>query len=192
MRGSDAPEGRLVQAWREGKRGWTKRSVTRGGGSEWPRRGGAGGGGRRRSARGHKVTWGWGGASLRLGRGQSPHRAALQRLSSETTQVLPRSSEDKGAWKLRRSGGLQAGTWGPEGSHRAGGRATCPGGQVSRVPGGGRRALWETKPEVGIAGSQTLAGLERGRRAGALQGRERKGRLLRAGGGAQVWGSLKN
>lgn len=45
-----------------------------------------------------------GGASLRPGRGQSPDRAALQRLSSGTTQVLFRNGGDQGAWRLGRSG----------------------------------------------------------------------------------------
>lgn len=80
MSGSDAPEGRLVQAWGGEKPGWTEQGVTGGGGVRVDAArggGGAGGGGRQRSARGHKVTWGWGGASLRLGRGQSPDRAVL-------------------------------------------------------------------------------------------------------------------
>lgn len=49
---------------------------------------------------------------------------------------------------------------------------------------GGRRALWETKPEAGVAGSKTPAGLGRvlGRRPGALQAR--KGRVGSSGQGA--------
>lgn len=64
---------------------------------------------------------------------------------------------------------------------------------MSRVPGGGRRALWEAKPEVGVAGSQARVRVGAGGgEVGALQRGERKGRLLRAGGGARVWGSLRN
>lgn len=39
--------------------------------------------------------------------------------------------------------------------------------------------MWETKPEMGVAGNQTLTGLGRGEgELGALQGIERKGPLL--------------
>lgn len=191
MSGSDAPEGRLVQAWGGGKtrldRAGCDGGAGREGGPSGHGAGGPGGGGRRRGARGHKVTWGWGGASLRLGRGQSPDRAALQRLSSGTTQVLRRSCGAEGAWRLGRSRGLEAGTRGarerPPGrgpghvsrgasEQRARGRA--PGIVGDQARGGSRGEQDSGRLRAGVGGQ------------GALQARERKGRLLWAGGGPRV------
>lgn len=87
------------------------------------------GSGEAAGARGHKVTWEWGGASLRPGRGQSPDRAALQRLSSGTTQVLFRNGGDQGAWRLGRSGV-------PKSRDAGGKRAPTGKGAGPRVPGG--------------------------------------------------------
>lgn len=188
MSGSDAPEGRLVQAWGGGETRLDRAGCDAGGrGSEWPRRGGAEGGGRRRGARGHKVTWGLGGASLRLGRGQSPDRAALQRLSSGTTQVLGRSCGAEGAWRLGRSRGLEVGT--RETRERPPGRGP---GHVSR--GASEQRARGRAP--GIVGDQARGGSRGGQDSGrlragvggqgALQAKERKGRLLWAGGGPRV------
>lgn len=108
-------------------------------------RGGAEGGGWRRSARGHKVTWGWGGASLRLGRGQSLVRAALQRLSSGTTQVLLRSSGGQGGVEARA-------LWGAA-RRNLGARGLSPGrgsGHVSR----GASEQRATGRAPGIVGDQ--------------------------------------
>jgi hypothetical protein len=92
-----------------------------------------------------------GGASLRLGRGQSPDRAALQRLSSGTTQVLSRNREDQGAWRLGRCRGPQPGTPGARalllgrgpghvsrGASEQRVRGRAPGIVGARARGGGR------------------------------------------------------
>lgn len=194
MSGSDAPEGRLVQAWGGGETRLDRAGYVGGGGSEWPRRGGVGGGGRQRGARGHKVTWGWGGASLRLGRGQSPDRAALQRLSSGTTQVLRRSHGAEGAWRLGRSRGLEAGTRGarerPPGrgpghvsrgasEQRARGRAPGIVGDPAR--GGSRGGQDSGRLRAGAGGAGRPAGKEKegsaplGRGRSASPGHLRKG-----------------
>lgn len=157
-RGSGAPEGRPVPAWggekpldgagRDGGRGPSGRGA-----------GGAGGGGRRRGAQGHKVTGGWGGASLRLGRGQSPDRVALQRLSSGTTRVLRRSRGDEGAWRLGAPGGWRQGRGGPE----------LPPG---RGPGHVSRGASEQRARgaPGIVGGQARGGESRGARLGPNEG----------------------
>lgn len=70
-------------------------------------------------------------------------------------------------------------------SHRAGGRATCPGGQVSKGRGG-RRALWEAKPEVGSRGERDSGRTRAG--AGHPAGKGEAGSAPRAEGGPLVRG----
>lgn len=153
-RGSDAPESRAVQAWGGGSRAGP--SGVTGEGKEGPSgRGAGGGGGRRGSARGHKVTWGWG-APLCARGGARPQAGQLSEgyLSSGTTRLRPGSGGTRGRGGSGAPGGCRQEPGGA-GLPSGGGRATCARGQVSRVPGGGRRALWENQPEVGVAGSQT-------------------------------------
>lgn len=81
--------------------------------------------GKRSGTQGHL---GVGGTSLRLGRGQSPDRAALRRLSGGTTRVLPRSSGTRGRGGSGAPGGCR---------QEPGGRRAPPGQGVGpRVPGG--------------------------------------------------------
>lgn len=100
-----------------------------------------------------------GGASLRPGRGQSPDRAALQRLSSGTTQVLFRNGGDQGAWRLGRSGVPK--------SRDAGGKRAPTGkgpGHVSRgaseqrARGGRPPGIVGGRGQEGVAGSKTPSG----------------------------------
>lgn len=88
--------------------------------------------------------------------------------------------------QLRFSGGA-AGKRGRGGSSAPGAWRQGPGGARARPPDrgaghvsrgasdqrarGGRRALWETKPEVGAAGSQTPPGPGQGGGLGTLQGK---------------------
>ena len=112
-RESGAPEGRPVPAW-GGERPLD--GAGRDGG--WGPSGRNWGGGPGEAAGGEALgdtrsLGGGGGASLRLGRGQSPDRAALQRLSSGTTRALHRSGGDEGAWRLGAPGGWRQGRAGP-------------------------------------------------------------------------------
>lgn len=131
-RESGAPESRPVPAWggerpldgagRDG--GWGPSGRNSGGG-------GAGGGGWRRGARGHKVTWGWGGAPPCAWGGASPQTGQLSKGCPLGQLGLSRGAagtRGRGGSALRGTGGRGVGG---RHSHRAGGRATCPGGQVS-------------------------------------------------------------
>lgn len=86
----------------------------------------------------------WGGASPQTGQLSKGCPLGQLGFSGEAA-----GTRGRGGSALRGAGGRGVGG---RGSHQAGGRATCPGGQVSKGRGG-RRALWEAKPEVGVAES---------------------------------------
>lgn len=188
MSGSDAPEGRLVQAWgggetrldRAGCDGGEGGPSSRGAGGPGEAAGGEALGDTRSLGGGGAPPCAWGGASPQTG--QLSKGCPLGQLRFPRGAAGPRGRGGSGAL-----GGWRLGRGGRGSAHRAGGRATCPGGQVSKGRGGGRRALWETKPEVGVAESKTRAGLGWGWGGGGRPaGKGRKGLLHWVGGGPRV------
>lgn len=127
---SGAPEGRPVPAW-GGERPLDGAGRDGGGGPSGRGAGcgvGAGEGGRRRGARGHKVTWGWGGRLPAPGEGPVPRQGSSPKAVLWDNSGSPEEPRGRGGVEARRSGGLEAGAWG----------AGTPTGQGAepRVPGG--------------------------------------------------------
>lgn len=127
-RGSDAPESRAVQAWGGGSRAGP--SGVTGEGKEGPSgRGAGGGGGRRGSARGHKVTWGWGHLSA-PGEGPVPRQGSSPKAIYPLGQLgFARAAAGRGGVEARALRGAAGRNLGAPGSHPAGVGPRVPGGK---------------------------------------------------------------